>query len=278
MRRYAMARLAFGEVKAPADVDTLRDEECPVGGEAESYDGSECQVCGFIAPPKMFQDPDLDVAKSVDLRQEQAEQGMNGGMADEVPGSEFPGSDETTVDENGAVVDPAQVGDDGSIAGPQVNDDPGVVNVDVRTLGDEPVDPTQVDEQGQIIDPNFDPDAAAGHFNQGGEPFTPGPNMPTEPGGPEGPQGPMEEAEESPEAGYPGTPGDGVPDVLCPSCGFQAPGSSPMSTNMNDPMAPVGAGDGMLVGDVCPNCKRATLISVGEMNQQEQAVEQMQGL
>jgi hypothetical protein len=276
MRRYALARIAYGETKAPAEVDTLRDEECPVCGEAESYDGSECQVCGFIAPPKMFQDPDLDVAKSVDLRQDQADfQDLNGGMPDEVPGSEFDGSDQTTVDENGEVVDPAQVGDDGSISGPQVADDQAVVNVDVRTLGDEPVDPTQVNDSGQIIDPNFDPDAATGHVNQGGEPFTPGPNVPGEPAGPQGPEEPMEE---SPEAGYPGTPGDGVADVQCPSCGFQAPGSSPMSTNMNDPMAPIGAGDGLLVGDVCPNCKRATLISVGEMNQQEQAVEQMQGL
>jgi rubrerythrin len=279
MRRYALARVAYGEVKAPAEVDTLRDEECPVCGETDSYDGAECKTCGFIAPPKMFQDPDLDVAKSMDLRQQEDElQDMNAGMPEEVPGSEFAGTDDTTVDENGEVVDPAMVGDDGSIAGPQVADDQAVVDGEVRTLGDEPMDPTQIDEEGNIIDPNLDPDAATGHFNQGGEPFTPGPNMPTGPGGPEGPEGPMEEAEESPEAGFPGTPGDNVPDLTCPSCGFQAPGSTPTSTNMNDPMAPVGQADGLLAGDVCPNCKRATLLSVGEINQQEQAVEQMQGL
>jgi hypothetical protein len=273
------AKLGFGEIKAPAEVDTLRDEECPVCGETDSYDGAECKTCGFIAPPKMFQDPDLDVAKSMDLRQQENElQDLNAGMPEEVPGSEFSGTDDTTVDENGEVVDPAMVGDDGSIAGPQVADDQAVVDGEVRTLGDEPLDLTQIDEEGNILEPDFDPDAATGHVNQGGEPFTPGPNMPTGPGGPEGPEGPMEEADESPEAGYPGTPGDGVADLTCPSCGFSAPGSTPTSTNMNDPMAPVGQADGLLAGDVCPNCKRATLLSIGEINQQEQAVEQMQGL
>jgi hypothetical protein len=283
-RLYAEAmtkhHIAFGEIKAPADVDTLRDEECPVCGETDSYDGTECQVCGFIAPPKMFQDPDLDMAKQVDLRQDQDTfQDANAGMPDEVPGSEFAGTDETGEP---GVVDPAQVGEDGSIAGPQVGDDPAVVDGEVRTLGDEGlVDPTQVDEEGNVMDPTLDPDAATGHVDQGGEPFTQGPNVPQGPGGPEGPEGPMEEAEESPEAGFPGTPGDGVADLSCPSCGFQAPGASPMSTNMNDPMAPVGEGDGLLVGDVCPNCQRATLISAGEINQmqeQEQAVKQQQGL
>jgi hypothetical protein len=61
-------RLAYGETKAPADVDTLRDEECPVCGQSDSYDGTECKVCGFVAPPKEFQDPDLELASKVDLR------------------------------------------------------------------------------------------------------------------------------------------------------------------------------------------------------------------
>lgn len=276
----AAAKLGFGEIKAPADVDTLRDEECPVCGETDSYDGTECQVCGFIAPPKMFQDPDLDVAKSIDLRQDEAmDQDQNAGMPDEVPGSEFAGTDETgdpNVDPG--VVDPAQVGQDGSIAGPQVGDDPAVVDGEVRTLGDEgePIDPTQVDADGNVVDPNLeqvDQDAATGHVNEGGEVFQQGPNSPQGPDGPDGPGGPMED-----EVGYPGTPGDGTPDLSCPSCGFQAPGASPMSSTMSDPMAPGAQSDGLLVGDVCPNCQRATLISAGEAAQQEQAVEQMQGI
>lgn len=62
--------LAYGETKAPADVDTLRDEECPVCGQSDSYDGNECKVCGFVAPPKEFQDPDLEMAKKMDLRKD----------------------------------------------------------------------------------------------------------------------------------------------------------------------------------------------------------------
>jgi hypothetical protein len=65
--------VAYGETKAPADVDTLRDEACPVCGEMDSWDGNECRVCGFVSPPKEFQDPDLDVARQVDLRKDNAD-------------------------------------------------------------------------------------------------------------------------------------------------------------------------------------------------------------
>jgi predicted RNA-binding Zn-ribbon protein involved in translation (DUF1610 family) len=49
-------------------VDTLRDEACPVCGETDAYDGDECKVCGFVAPPDKFQDPDVDMHKQLDLR------------------------------------------------------------------------------------------------------------------------------------------------------------------------------------------------------------------
>ncbi len=97
--------MAYGETKAPADVDTLRDEECPVCGERDSYDGNSCQKCGFDAPPQMFQDPDLGAAKALDLRKDigqdagtlpgaVTDQDANAGMPGEVPGSGIPGSDE----------------------------------------------------------------------------------------------------------------------------------------------------------------------------------------
>lgn len=69
----ARHRHAYGETKAPSDVDTLRDEACPVCGEENAYNGSECKVCGFVAPPKEFQDPNLDLAKQVDLRKDVAD-------------------------------------------------------------------------------------------------------------------------------------------------------------------------------------------------------------
>lgn len=65
--------IAYGEVKAPPQVNTLRDEACPVCGETNAYDGHVCSVCSFVQPPQAFQDPDLDMAKKVDLRQHDGE-------------------------------------------------------------------------------------------------------------------------------------------------------------------------------------------------------------
>jgi hypothetical protein len=73
------SHLAYGETKAPPDVDTLRDEECPICGETDAYDGTECKVCGYVEPPKQFQDPNVDLAKQLDLRKDTADPAqMNG--------------------------------------------------------------------------------------------------------------------------------------------------------------------------------------------------------
>ena len=105
--------IAYGETKAPADVDTLRDENCPVCGEDEAWDGTMCKVCGFVSPPKQFQDPDLDLAKKLDLRQQQQQYDNSivpdpekgGLLGDEQPmlvcdncGTEFPGAEPMTTD------------------------------------------------------------------------------------------------------------------------------------------------------------------------------------
>lgn len=76
---------AYGETKAPADVDTLRAENCPVCGEGDSFDGDRCEVCHFIQPPDMFTDPDTGVAKQMDLRQDQFDQGMVGPNGQPLP-------------------------------------------------------------------------------------------------------------------------------------------------------------------------------------------------
>lgn len=73
LRIAGILRQGYGETKAPADVDTLRDESCPVCGESDSYDGNECKVCGFVQPPKEFQDPDLELAQKLDLRKDNAD-------------------------------------------------------------------------------------------------------------------------------------------------------------------------------------------------------------
>jgi hypothetical protein len=92
---------ALNDVVAPPEVDTLRDEECPVCGEVEVYDGERCPVCGFVAPPEMFRDPDLEMAKSIDLRQDQQAQ-----AGDPAPGQANPDVP------GGGLVDPSQLGDD----------------------------------------------------------------------------------------------------------------------------------------------------------------------
>ncbi len=67
--KIAMQTRAAGEQVAPPEVDTLREETCPVCGETDTYDGDRCQVCNFVKPPDEFMDPDLDEAKRNDLRQ-----------------------------------------------------------------------------------------------------------------------------------------------------------------------------------------------------------------
>lgn len=59
---------AFGETTVPPKIDTLRLAECPVCGEDADWDGSgRCRTCGYIPPPEPFRDPDLEVAKRVDM-------------------------------------------------------------------------------------------------------------------------------------------------------------------------------------------------------------------
>ena len=67
-----ITRLAYGEIEAPAQVDTLRDEN-----EGEAYDGKRWvedpnrQFQNLIPSPPELQGPDLDQAKRLDRDQEQ---------------------------------------------------------------------------------------------------------------------------------------------------------------------------------------------------------------
>ena len=272
-RRSAMHRTAYGETKAPADVDTLREEACPVCGEEDSYDGNRCQVCGFDAPPAMFRDPDLEVARNLDLRKDVVEEAgqLPGQVGDPtaVPGQGMPAQQVP----NPEPISPDQLGPNGEVQMLDPNADP--------------VAQEQA-QQGQV-----DPDAAAQHFDQGGEPFTPGPNAPTDPDQPGEPEN--EEAEEAADLDpdqldengqpvaddgqpmadnvggqEPGTPEDGVADLMCPACGFTSDAVQPTSTDMDaQTAAPLGGG-GTMAGDVCPNCGQAQMVSVGQMEQMQQ--------
>lgn len=79
-------------------MDTLRDEACPVCGETDSYDGNQCRVCGFVQPPKQFQDPDLDAAKQMDLRKNNGDMapGDLGDVEDDVNDLDGDGFDDKT--------------------------------------------------------------------------------------------------------------------------------------------------------------------------------------
>lgn len=70
-RHVGIRHLAYGETVAPPQVDTLRDENCPICGEEDAYDGTRCPVCSYVAPPSPFNDPDLGLASRIDLRQQQ---------------------------------------------------------------------------------------------------------------------------------------------------------------------------------------------------------------
>lgn len=85
--------VAFGEQLAPAEVDTMREETCPICGEKDSYNGDQCMVCEFIRPPEQFMDPDLSKAQQVDLRQTKDEQsGASAGVVCDSCGATFGGS------------------------------------------------------------------------------------------------------------------------------------------------------------------------------------------
>lgn len=69
--RNGVPHVAYGETIAPPKVDTLRDENCPICGEDDAYDGHQCSICGYVAPPSPFGDPDLGMASRIDLRDQQ---------------------------------------------------------------------------------------------------------------------------------------------------------------------------------------------------------------
>lgn len=295
---FMNAKLAYGEQKAPMDVDTLREDACPVCGDRDTFDGAQCQVCSYVAPPKMFQDPDLEKARQLDLRKDIAD-------------FQDP-ANPNQVGPDGQPVDPAALGPDGQPLDQTAQDPsmqpgglPGEVQAEVQPDDGSPVDPAQMGQEGQIpdemgapVDPSLiGPDGQplqqpGGQMMVGpdgmpigpqalpadattnmGQPFTPGPNMPEGPGDPEGPEGPagVEELDQdgqplNPDAGQgaPGTPGDGVPDLMCPSCGFTSDATQPTSVDMDTQTLPntgMAMQDGVQAGDICPNCQSAQLLS-----------------
>jgi uncharacterized Zn finger protein (UPF0148 family) len=125
---YHTAKLAYGETRAPQDVDTLRDERCTVCGNDTAFNGRDCQVCGFTAPPKALGDPDVDKAKNLDA--------LKQSIGDEL--------DEVDPSRNGA---PFDAGDVDEIAA--TGDDPGSswLECDNCGVGLRPAAPSTEDAQ-----------------------------------------------------------------------------------------------------------------------------------
>lgn len=103
------SKLAYGETKAPQDVDTLRTQSCPVCGEQDSFDGDRCQVCNFIQPPAMFQDPDTGIARQMDMQKVPFDQGMVGPNGEPVAG---PPGDPTALEPQSMEDVPGEAGDE----------------------------------------------------------------------------------------------------------------------------------------------------------------------
>jgi Zn ribbon nucleic-acid-binding protein len=59
-----------------------------------------------------------------------------------------------------------------------------------------------------------------------------------------------------------GQPSDGVPDLNCLHCGFGADATAPQTQDMGNA---AGATDGIVAGDVCPNCNKAQLLTPAEL-------------
>ncbi|MDQ1041384.1 hypothetical protein QFZ75_007886 [Streptomyces sp. V3I8] len=293
---------AYGEVKAPQDVDTLREENCPVCGDKDTYDGQSCQICGFISPPAQFRDPDLDMAKRLDLRKQVVDPSLvdNNGELQRVdeggdampqdgqdPNAPVDPNDPTAQgdpnDPNSQLMDPDQLdenglppspyGDqalDGTQQGPAVSD----------RNGDGMIQPHEIDMDGNanvqqdVVDPGQGGQAGPRELpgwgkDRTGDSFTPGPDMPYRPDDPSNPNDTLgQDDDDRDQMGMPtspmmGRPGDGIADLMCGSCGFAADATPPQSQNMGDPMAST---DGVVDGDVCPSCQRGQLLTPGEVN------------
>lgn len=273
-KTVAMKRNAYGETRAPADVDTLRDPNCPVCGD-DTFDGAECSVCGFIQPPAFLRDPDLAKAQQIDLRKQVTEMDPNADQQEPLQPND--------------VADPSQVNDDGTVSGQGIDPGslPGEVEGEVQTaqtgVDGQPL--TMDDSQG--LDVPVGPDGMpvgpqelpAQAQDPMGKPFTQGPNMPDGPGGPEDP-GLADTSQESPSSmqglepgfdGQTGTPQTSAEPaetaLTCSNCGFQAESSPPSSIDLQNPDA--SGSDGTVAGDVCPYCQQGQLMSGSELTGQD---------
>jgi hypothetical protein len=162
-RRHQGARRTAADQppRMPPPVDTLRPDKCPVCGDSDVFKGQRCSVCGFVAPPDIFRDPDTQQAAQNHqmLEEGKVPLGMPEGPADE----EQVGSGQDADDQ---LLHPDQIAPDG-VPGVQ----PGSSQPENGPLGggqDEGlVDPSRVSAQGDV--PEEDEEQAAQQETDEGE-------------------------------------------------------------------------------------------------------------
>ena len=229
-----MKNLAYGETKAPAQVDTLRDDSCPICSESNSYDGNQCKNCGYVAPPSPFGDPDTSVAKEMDLRQDNLDQ--------QDPNQPIDPSMIADPDPNPGVQEEQDA------LAPEGEPEDGRVKVDIHTLDNsttpqadgeylpseaygEEIGYNNLDANGQPIAPQDDQEEAP--INQ-------------EPIDPELLQDPNQES------------------LICPVCGLNVPTAHPFSEG-DQQNTPDSDNAGFASGQMCPNCGQALLMPSGSI-------------
>lgn len=110
MHYHGQRKQAYGETRVPPQVDTLRMEECPVCGEHDVWSGDRCPVCGFIVPPSLFRDPDVNKAQQVRQELDQAGEVVTQPGAPGDPSTQQMGSDPDASDQ---LMHPDQLAPDG---------------------------------------------------------------------------------------------------------------------------------------------------------------------
>lgn len=143
-------------VRVPPSVDTLRPEACPVCGDQDVFKGQRCPVCGFVAPPDIFRDPDIEQAQ---VNRQQLEDGKT-----ESPLPEGPADEEqigSGMDADEQLMHPDQIAPDGT---PGVQPDAGAA--DQGMLGQGPDEELEPGGEGEAV------------FDENGMPLEGGEAMP----------------------------------------------------------------------------------------------------
>jgi hypothetical protein len=240
---------AAEQTTVPPEVDTMREEICPVCGSDDSYVGDKCSVCGFEKPPSIFMDPDTSLAQNVNLRQDDQEDAADDGAGElQCPncGETFPSAEALN-----AAGDPHLA--------PAAQTIPAEEDLEVPQGAEEEPEPTEGPEDNQMAPP-----PPAGQE---------GPPEPPEDEEEEVPPGQEQDEEEQPE-GPLGQPDEEEPEP--PEQPGGAPEEEPPEQGQVEQVDPEAMAEqqyaadqegmqqtGYEEGDICPNCGQGLLQPIG---------------